>query len=84
LRLGKPIPIGPLTLSAVAARDVSPDAPLRAPAADADPDEIVVQAARKRARSDLSVTLGRDILGSCRTIIFDKASRTITLDCAGG
>jgi len=86
--LARPVPIGPLSLGALAVRTADggsvasiPDAAAaRVPAAD--PDEVVVTARGKKhdPRRD-QLTLGADQLDRCSSIVFDKPARQIRLSC---
>lgn len=48
---------------------------------DADPGEVVVTGA-SRQRAWFMLTLGRDRLGACSSIVWDNRARRLTLNCA--
>jgi hypothetical protein len=55
--------------------------PTDAPAADADPDEIVVTANVGRGRAILNTSLGYDRLGLCASLVYSRRAKTLTLTC---
>lgn len=81
LRLARALAIGPLGIEALSVR-ISDNGSVSAIAdADADPDEIVVSAGKKRNRRDVLI-VGRDQLDRCSSIEFDKRAKLIRLTCA--
>ena len=48
----------------------------------ADPDEIVVEGASVRQTARFNLTLGRNQLARCSTLIWERAARRLTLSCA--
>ncbi len=82
MTLERPLDLGGLKIASFGVRTSRAGGSVDAPAADADPDEIIVTASEKEdKRSRLTLTVGRDILGSCSNIVFDKAGRRIILSC---
>ena len=84
LKLARPLAIGPLTLAALDVRVADYGSAGGIADADApppDPDEIVVTAKGKRDRSRDSLTLGRDQLDRCSSIVFDKPAKQVRLSC---
>lgn len=82
--LARPLAIGPLALAAIDVRvaDFGNAAGIAdADAPPPDPDEIVVTAKGKRDRSRDSLTLGRDQLDRCSSIVFDKPAKQVRLSC---
>jgi hypothetical protein len=55
--------------------------PTDAPAAEADPDEIVVTANVGRGRAILNTSLGYDRLGRCASLVYSRRTKTLTLTC---
>ena len=55
------------------------------PEPDADPSEIVVTGSNgRRSRAVYSLTLGRDRLSACSSLVWDNRSRQLTLRCSLG
>ncbi len=81
IRLSRPLVIGPLTLESMQVRIGDNGSVAGIADADADPDEIVVTAKSKKDRRDV-IIIGRDQLGSCSSMVFDKKAKTIRLSCA--
>lgn len=80
IRLSRPLVVGPLTLESMQVRIGDNGSVAGIADADADPDEIVVTAKSKKDRRDV-IIIGRDQLGSCSSIVFDKKAKTIRLSC---
>jgi hypothetical protein len=80
LRLKSPLIIGPLSFDAVAVRIGDNGTTAGISDADADPDEIVVTAKGGGNRRD-TLIIGRDQLGHCSSIVFDKPAKQIRLTC---
>ncbi|MBN8808774.1 MAG: hypothetical protein J0I47_11175 [Sphingomonas sp.] len=83
MTLGRPIAIGPLSLTSLGVRTrdfgnagAIPDADARA-----DPDEVVVTAKGKHDRRRDKLSIGADYLSHCSSIVFDKPARVIRLTC---
>ncbi len=83
LALGHPLPLAGLAVREmlVRTRDNRGNVDLP-PEAGADPDEVVVTAQSGRQRSRYILTLGRDWLSACSSIIWDNRTRIMTLNCA--
>lgn len=81
LTLGQSFSIEGLTLSSLLVRTGDNRGNLALPPEpDADPEEVVVTgASRQRAR--FNVTLGRDRLGQCSSLVWDNGTRRLTLNC---
>ncbi len=85
LRLARPLAIGSLALGTVDIRVAdygNAGGIADAAAPPPDPDEVVVTAKGKRDRSRDSLTLGRDQLDRCSSIVFDKPAKQVRLSCA--
>jgi len=83
LALATPFAAGPLAVEGLWVRtsDFGSTAAIPDAAAPAgDPDEIVVVGDKKQRR-ELRLEIGRDQLGRCSSIVFDKRARTVTLSC---
>lgn len=84
--LARPWIVGPLSLPAVGVRVAEPGMAVAlpeadAPAAEPDPDEVVVTAqSGKKPRAGLLV-LGADQLERCSSIVFDKPAKVVRLTC---
>ena len=48
---------------------------------DQDPSEIVIQAKGKAKQAEYSIVLGKDALGNCASIRFEKENKLLVLDC---
>lgn len=81
LKLATPLMVGPLRLDSMAVRIADGGSVSGIPDADADPDEIVVTAGKKRPGRDVLI-IGREQLDRCSSITYDKRAKTITLSCA--
>lgn len=81
LKLATPLAIGPLRIDALSVRIADGGSVAGIPDADADPDEIVVTAGKKRKSRDVLI-VGREQLDRCSSITYDKRAKTITLSCA--
>lgn len=84
LRLHRPLSLGPLSVDRLLVRvaDFGTTASIaEAGAAPADPDEVVVTAKGERDRKRDVLTLGRDQLDRCSSIVFDKPARQVRLSC---
>jgi hypothetical protein len=79
LTLGEPAALGPLVLSSIAVRVGDGGAANTIREADADPDEVLVAAKGKRGRAGLLI--GRDLLGRCSSLVFDKPAKVVRLTC---
>ncbi len=80
IRLARPLVVGPLTLESMLVRVADNGSVAGIADADADPDEIVVTAKSKKDRRDV-IIIGRDQLGGCSSIVFDKKAKAIRLSC---
>jgi hypothetical protein len=81
IRLARPLVVGPLTLESMLVRVADNGSVAGIADADADPEEIVVTAKSKKERRDV-IIIGRDQLGGCSSIVFDKRAKLIRLSCA--
>ncbi len=84
MRLARPLAIGSLVLDTLDVRVADFGNARGITDADApppDPDEVVVTAKGKRDRSRDSLTLGRDQLDRCSSIVFDKPAKQVRLTC---
>jgi hypothetical protein len=82
LRLGRPLQIGPLTLTELGVRTADFGSAASIREAGADPDEIVVTAGRRRNNERDRIAIGADLLARCSSIVFDRRARQIRLTCA--
>ena len=80
MRLARPLPVGPLGLSTPGVRVTDGSGANTIPEADADPSEVVVNAKGKKSPRILSI--GRDLLDRCSSLVFDKPAKQIRLTCA--
>jgi hypothetical protein len=84
MRLARPLVIGPLAVDRMLVRvsDFGSAASIAETGAPPpDPDEVVVTAKGKRDRSRDALTVGRDQLARCSSILFDKRARQVRLSC---
>ncbi len=81
LKLAAPLMVGPLRIDSLSVRIADGGSISGIPDADADPDEIVVTAGKKRSGRDVLI-IGREQLDRCSSITYDKRAKTITLSCA--
>ena len=82
LRLARPASLNGLELDALLVRTGDHRGNLDLPPEPgADPEEVVVSAgSRQRARFE--VTVGRDLLSACSSMVWDNRTRRLTLTCA--
>lgn len=80
MRLARPLAVGPLALTNLGVRVTDGSGANTIPQADADPSEVVVTARGKQTQRFLSI--GRDDLARCSSLVFDKGARQIRLTCA--
>lgn len=80
MRLARPLQVGPLSITSLDVRTGDNGSIEGIPDADADPEEIVVTA-RGGNRRDV-IIIGRDELGRCSSILFDKPAKLIRLSCS--
>ncbi|MDB5697138.1 MAG: hypothetical protein JWN21_2681 [Sphingomonas bacterium] len=80
LTLAEPAAFGPLVLSRIAVRVGDGGAANTIREADADPDEVLAAAKGKPGRAGLLI--GRDLLGRCSSLVFDKPAKVVRLTCA--
>lgn len=83
MRLSRPFAIGPLAIGALDVR-VADGASGPPEAGVADPNEVVVTAKGARDRRRDTITLGRDQLDRCSSLVFDKSARQVRLSCLQG
>lgn len=81
LKLDRPLAVGPMRFDSFSVRIADGGSVSGIPDDNADPDEIVVTAGKKRKSRDVLI-IGRDQLDSCSSIVFDKRAKTIALTCA--
>jgi len=79
MRLARPVQIGALSVDRLFVRIADNGSIAGIADADADPDEIIVNASKSNRRDVLIV--GRDQLAKCSSIVFDKPARQIRLTC---
>ncbi len=79
MRLTRPVQIGALSFDRLFVRVADSGSIAGIPDADADPEEIVVNASKSSRRDTLIV--GRDQLARCSSIVFDKPAKQIRLTC---
>jgi len=81
LTLARPVSLGGLHLSSLLVRTGDNRGNLALPPEpDADPEEVVVTgASRQRAR--FNVTIGRDRLGQCSSLVWDNRAKRMILNC---
>jgi hypothetical protein len=82
LHLGRPLQIGPLTITRLGVRvaDFGNAAAIREEGGD--PDEIVVTGDRRRDPDRDRIAIGADLLARCSSLVFDRRAREIRLTCA--
>jgi hypothetical protein len=82
LTLGRPLQIGPLTITQLGVRvtDFGNAASIREEGGD--PDEIVVTGDRRRNNDRDRIAIGADLLARCSSLVFDRRAREIRLTCA--
>ena len=84
VRLKSPLSFGPMNISKILVRNRDygdANSIKEAKAADANDDEILVQARRKGTDPAYVVYIGNDMLKNCSSITYDKPAKTITLSC---
>ena len=82
MRLARPFDVGALSIGSLDVRVADGNASGLPEAADAgDPNEVVVTAKGERDRSRDTITLGRDQLDRCSSIVFDKPAKQVRLSC---
>jgi hypothetical protein len=81
LALDRPLRVGPIELKAVAIRVSDFGSVAKIPDADADPEEIVIAAKKKKDPDYRSLHIAADALGKCSSITFDKLRKRIVLSC---
>ena len=81
MALGRPLEIGPLSLTRVAVRTHDFGSSDTISDTAADPNEIVVVAEKKPKSPYRVVRLGGDALERCSSITFDKRAKRIALSC---
>jgi hypothetical protein len=83
MRLAQPLEIGPLRIDTLFVRssDYGNATGIAEAGVEPDPDEVVVTAKGKRNRSNDMLAIGRDDLGRCSSIIFDKRRKQVRLTC---
>lgn len=82
MTLATPLAVGPLSIADLGVRTADFGSAMGIPDADADPDETVVSAGKKRDPGHDRLTIGADQLSRCSSIVFDKPAATIRLTCA--
>ena len=83
IRLGRPLDLGFGQVAAFLVRTADYRGGLALPADDADPDEIVVTAARAAQSARLNLILGADQFARCSSLRYERAGRRLTLSCLG-
>jgi hypothetical protein len=82
MALATPWSVGPLALDALLVRTQDNLGTEQLPADQSDPDEIVVTAVTGRQRARYNVTIGRDWLDRCSSLVWDNGARTMAMTCA--
>jgi len=80
--LARPIDLGGLRVGQFLVRTGDYRGGYVLPSDTADPDEIVVTGAAQRQTARLNLILGRDQLAGCSALLFEAATRRLTLHCA--
>ncbi len=81
LKLASPLSVGLLRVTHMRARIADNSDGSMIADGDADVSEIVVTAQRSKQKPLYSISLGRDALSGCSSIIFDKPRRIIRFRC---
>ena len=83
LTLGRPLMIGPLAITKIAARttDFGNAEGIAKDGDTPDPDEVIVTAKGQRDRRGDRLTVGLDTLQGCSSMTFDKLAKVIRLRC---
>ena len=81
MRLAEPLNLGGLAISLVDVRTADFGNASAIPDALADPDEIVVTAAKQKGPIYRTMHVGADALAHCSSLTFDKPARQIRLTC---
>lgn len=79
MTLARPLTVGPFSLTSLGVRVTDGSGANTIREADADPSEVVVNAKGKKSARILSI--GRDQLDRCSSIVFDKPAKQIRLTC---
>jgi hypothetical protein len=84
LHLGRPLQIGPLTITELGVRtaDFGNTASIREEGERGDPDEVIVTGDRRRNNDGDRISIGADWLARCSSLVFDGRAREIRLTCA--
>jgi hypothetical protein len=83
MRLQRPLDLGFARVAGFLVRTGDYRGGLALPADSADPDEIVVTAARAVQAARLNLVLGADQFAACSSLHYDRAGRRLTLNCLG-
>jgi hypothetical protein len=84
MRLSQPLDLNGFRLARLLVRTSDFRGDYQLPADAADPDEVVVTGSTKsRQPARRVLTIGRDALGSCSELAYDKRVRLLTLLCPG-
>ncbi len=86
LNLSKPFAVGGRPVQSVSVRvsdfgDATTIADAATPAREADPDEIIVTASKRKKKQKQELTLGRQFLAGCSSLTYDFQAKQIRLTC---